>query len=152
MKKFFNKRILCFILVVCSLFTLAALPASAASYSYGSTVKIVKFDAVAGGKITQNYATFSLKGALWKKSVKIVALGGAATCNPINSGARFDVKVHDSNGKLISEYRNLKIGSTFTIPGAFKTSTVYVCSKFPGYNINSFSHNAAALRGTYTLR
>lgn len=156
MNTFFKKRIKsipCFLLILICSFGIFALPASAATTS---SQKVVSYSAVSGGKINQLYHTYYIKGNLLsKKTVKILGVSNFPNKDVSNSFAQlaaFDVKVHDKNGKLISEYRSLKLGSSFTLPRGNQTYTIYIASKFYGYKINNSYHQSAAIKGTLYLK
>ena len=151
MKKSKSLRIVSLLLALIMVVGVFPMTASAAS---SSSMSIVKFNTVYGGTINEiHQKAYTIKGNLLnKKPVKIQLESNLyASDKLIKQLASFDVKVHKPDGSLAFEYRNLKIGDTFRLPVGKKNYTIYICSKFKGYDRFNTYHQIAAMLGRFKL-
>lgn len=151
------KKIISLFMIITMLFSIFGCFTITASAATSSSKQVVSYNAYAGGKISSQTNTFTIKANFFTKR-KITIYGSnnfpnKTTLNSFSSLAKFDITVKDKNGSTISSYKNVSFGYKFYLPKWSKNNyTITVTSKFIGYKSGNAYHSMAALTGKYYLK
>lgn len=152
------KRILAFALCLCCVFSVAMMPAYAASSSKYNIVQGVSTSSIRGAR-----HEFTIRGnLLTRKKITINAelsgIGaisgqtGQEAMSYLKQNSNFAYIIYDKNGRCVSVGANLRIGDSIYLPRGLQNYKVVILSKFDRYNGRTVGQELAKNYGKYFLK